>query len=60
MGNGVAVDDIVEWFRAEREMKDVVGDQECVVVLDDDDDDEIEEQMGEDEMSKILADLDGL
>ena len=46
MGNGVAVDDIVEWFRAEREMKDVVGDQE--------------KQMGEDEMSKILADLDGL
>ena len=54
-GNNVAVDDVVEWFRAEREMENaVVSHLGCTVVEDDVDDG----QMSEDEMAKILADLD--
>mmetsp|Transcript_25925 Transcript_25925/g.46996 ORF Transcript_25925/g.46996 Transcript_25925/m.46996 type:complete len:444 (+) Transcript_25925:126-1457(+) len=56
VGNRVSVDDIVEWFRSEREMEEIVGDEGCVV-----NDDGIEgEDMSEEEMNKILADLDGL
>ena len=54
-GNNVAVDDVVEWFRVEREMESAVsGDLGCTVVDDDVDDG----QMSEDEMARILADLD--
>ena len=52
-GNSVSVEEIVEWFRAEREMEEAVGDLGCVVREDVDDD-----QMSEDEMKRILADLD--
>ena len=37
-----------------------VGDTECVVLNNDDDVMEAEEEMSEDEMSKILADLDSM
>mmetsp|Transcript_13880 Transcript_13880/g.33624 ORF Transcript_13880/g.33624 Transcript_13880/m.33624 type:complete len:436 (+) Transcript_13880:133-1440(+) len=56
VGNAVAVDDIVEWFRSEREMDENVGDEACVVL----DEEEGDDEMSEDEMSKILADLDGI
>eukprot|EP00956_Cyclotella_meneghiniana_P027376 scaffold61142_cov57-Cyclotella_meneghiniana.AAC.13 len=58
-GNNVAVDDVVEWFRAEREMESAVsGDLGYTVVdNDDDDDDDDDGQMSEDEMARILADL---
>lgn len=55
-GNRVAADEIVEWFRSEREMDAVVGDEGCVVI----DEEEENEKMSEEEMNKILADLDGL
>lgn len=55
-GNAVVVDDVVEWFRAEREMKDAVDDFGCVLNNADIGDDE----MSEDEMARILADLDSL
>ncbi|KAL7543612.1 hypothetical protein ACHAXR_013169 [Thalassiosira sp. AJA248-18] len=53
VGNRVAVDDIVEWFRSEREMVENVEDQACVVA-------DEEDEMSEEELAKILADLDGL
>lgn len=56
-GNAVVADDVVKWFRDERDMEDAVGDMGCVVNDVDDIDDE---QMSEDEMTKILADLDRL
>mmetsp|Transcript_30811 Transcript_30811/g.53544 ORF Transcript_30811/g.53544 Transcript_30811/m.53544 type:complete len:434 (-) Transcript_30811:334-1635(-) len=55
VGNSVAVDAIVDWFRSEREMEEIVGDEGCVVSVD-----EMEDEMSEEEMNKILADLDGL
>jgi len=54
VGNGVAVDEIVEYFRTEREMEDVLSDSGCVVV----DNDVADEEISEDEMAAILADLD--
>ena len=54
MGNRVDANEIVEFFRSEWEMEEVLGDAECEVPL------EEEEAMSEDEMAKILADLDGL
>jgi hypothetical protein len=56
VGNAVAVDEIVEYFRTEREMEDILSDSGCVVVGNDDADD----KMSEDEMAAILADLDVL
>ena len=56
MGNAVVVDDVVEWFRAEREMKVLVGDTGCNVNNEDIGDGE----MNEDEITRILADLDDL
>lgn len=56
VGNRVSADDIVDWFRSEREMEDVVGDKECVVL----DEGLEEDEMSEEELNKILADLDGL
>ena len=56
VGNAVAIDEIVEWFRSEREMEEVLADGECVVPGEDVDGDE----MSEEEMNKILADLDSL
>ncbi|KAL9182732.1 hypothetical protein ACHAXT_004011 [Thalassiosira profunda] len=56
VGNAVSVDELVEYFRSEREMDEAVGDAECVVA-----DDLLEEDtMSEDEMARILADLGGL
>lgn len=54
MGNRVDANEIVEFFKSEWEMEEVLGDAECEVPL------EEEEAMSEDEMAKILADLDGL
>jgi len=53
VGNGVAVDEIVDWFRSEREIEEILGDEACTVI------DEIEgaDEMSEDEMNAILADL---
>jgi len=56
VGNGVAVDEIVEYFRTEREMEDALSDSGCVVV----DNDVADEEISEDEMAAILADLDAL
>lgn len=53
-GNSVVADDVVEWFRSEREMRDAVGDAGCIVRAEE----EVEDQMSEDEMERILADLD--
>jgi len=57
MGNAVAVDEIVEYFRSEREMKDAMSDSGCVVV---DIDAAADEEISEDEMAAILADLDAI
>ena len=56
VGNRVSVDDIVEFFRAEREMEERAGDEGCVIS----DYGVQEEEMSEHEMDKILADMDGL
>lgn len=56
MGNAVSVDEIVEYFRSEREMEDAMSDSGCVVV----DIDEADEVISEDEMAAILADLDSI
>jgi hypothetical protein len=55
-GNAIAIDKIVEYFRTEREMEDISSDSGCVVAGDDDADDE----MTEEELAAILADLDVL
>jgi hypothetical protein len=55
-GNAVVVDEIIEWFRAEGEIEGAVHDAECVVA----DDGIGDEEMSEDEMARILADLDKL
>jgi len=52
----VAVDEIVEYFRTEREMEDALSDSGCVVV----DNDVADEEISEDEMAAILADIDAL
>ena len=56
IGNAVAVDEIVEYFRSEREMEDVLSDSGCVITSDD----SADEEMNEDEMASILADLDSI
>lgn len=56
VGNGVAVDEIVEFFRTERVMEDIVSDSACVAV----DNDDAGDELSEDEMAAILADLDVL
>ena len=56
-GNAVAIDEIVEFFRAEREMEDVISDSGCVIV---DNDDDVDEEMSEDDITAILADLDAI
>lgn len=54
VGNGVAADEIVEWFRSEREIEEILQDEGCTVL-----DDEVEgDEMSEEEMNAILADLD--
>ena len=55
MGNAVMIDDLVEWYRSERELDKVEGAEE-----DDMHEKELETEMSEEEMNKILADLDGL
>ena len=57
VGNAVAVDEIVEYFRREREMDDVLSDSGCAVASTDTVDEEI---ISEDEMAAILADLDAI
>jgi hypothetical protein len=52
-GNAVVADDIIQWFCSERDMKAAVGNAACVVA-----EDGIEDEMSEDEMARILADLD--
>ena len=52
-GNAVVADDVVNWFRAERELKDSADDAVCTV-----DEDNVNNQMSEDEMERILADMD--
>jgi hypothetical protein len=56
IGNAVAVDEIVEYFRSEREMGDVLSDSGCVIASTD----AADEEMNEDEMTLILADLDSI
>ena len=56
IGNAVAVDEIVEYFRSEREMEDVLSDSGCVIASTD----AADEEMNEDEMLAILADLDSI
>ncbi len=58
-GNAVVVDEVVEWFRLQRHMDEIVGDANCVV---DGDlrDDNVAEEMSDEEIDRILADLDGL
>ena len=56
VGNAVAVDEIVEYFRSEREMEDVLSDSECVIASTD----AADEEISEDEMAAILADLDAI
>ena len=51
-GNAVSVDELVEWFRSERE-SNTVEDTSCVA-------EEVNQEMSEDEMAIILADMDGL
>lgn len=51
-GNAVLVDELVEWFRSERE-SNTVEDTSCVA-------EEVNQEMSEDEMAIILADMDGL
>eukprot|EP00571_Detonula_confervacea_P013038 CAMPEP_0172311282 /NCGR_PEP_ID=MMETSP1058-20130122/14497_1 /TAXON_ID=83371 /ORGANISM="Detonula confervacea, Strain CCMP 353" /LENGTH=412 /DNA_ID=CAMNT_0013024425 /DNA_START=116 /DNA_END=1354 /DNA_ORIENTATION=+ len=54
VGNGVDVDEIVEWFRSERVIDEILGDEGCTVL-----DEEVEgDEMSEEEMNAILADLD--
>jgi hypothetical protein len=55
IGNAVSLDEIVAYFRAERDMED----SGCVVDVDADNDD-FDDEMSEDEMAAILADLDVL
>eukprot|EP00986_Skeletonema_menzelii_P011696 scaffold6111_cov130-Skeletonema_menzelii.AAC.10 len=57
VGNAVAVDEIVEYFRREREMDDVLSDSGCAAASTDTVDEEI---ISEDEMVAILADLDAI
>jgi len=58
-GNAVVVDEVVEWFRLQRELDDVVGDTNCVVEGDLQDDVSEAEAMSDEEIDSILADLDG-
>lgn len=55
IGNAVSLDEIVAYFRAERDMED----SGCIVDVDVDNDD-VDDEMSEDEMAAILADLDVL
>jgi hypothetical protein len=59
-GNAVAVDQLVEYFRSERDLEKSLEDSGCVIVENDDfdNDDDDEDDMSEDEMASILADLD--
>ena len=54
-GNAVSIDELVEWYRLERESGEASVDTDHIKA------DEIaQEEMSEDEMAKILADLDGI
>jgi hypothetical protein len=55
-GNSVAVDELVDWFRSERVLRDVVGN--CAVISEEENTSDGEE-MSEEEMKSILADLNG-
>jgi len=50
-GNSVSIDELVEWYRTERESGEASADTDHI---------KAEEEMSEDEMAKILADLDGI
>jgi len=53
-GNSVSIDELVEWYRLERESDETPSDDHIKA-------DEIaQEEISEDEMAKILADLDGI
>lgn len=56
IGNAVSLDEIVAYFRAERDMED----SGCIVDVEDADNDDVDDEMSEDEMAAILADLDVL
>ena len=58
-GNNVSADDVVEWFRLQREMDKALGDEGCVVG-DHDLVDETLEVLSEDDINSILADLDAI
>ena len=58
IGNAVAVDEIVEYFRSERDMEESLSDSGCAVV--DVESDAADDEMSEDEMAAILADLDAI
>jgi len=50
-GNSVSIDELVEWYRTERESGEASANTDHI---------KAEEEMSEDEMAKILADLDGI
>jgi hypothetical protein len=54
VGNTVAVDELVDWFRSERVLRDVVGNS---VAISEGENVSVGEEMSEEEMKSILADL---
>lgn len=58
VGNSVSVDELVDWFRSERVFRDVVGNVGSVVISEEENVSEGDE-MSEEKMKAILADLNG-
>ena len=54
-GNAVSIDELVEWYRSERESDEAPSDTDHIKA-----DEIVQEEMSEDEMARILADLDGI
>ena len=54
----MAVDDLVDWFRSERVFRDVVGNGGSIVISEEENVSEGDE-MSEEKMKAILADLNG-
>ena len=54
------VEEVVDWFRAQREMDEVMGEEGCIVREEDLEDDKYGEDLSDEEMDKILADLDDI
>ena len=59
-GNALVVEEVVDWFRAQREMDEVMGEEGCIVREEDLEDDKYGEDLSDEEMDKILADLDDI